>query len=148
VAELKGYINKEDNIMDNNVEQVDWDKVNRGKVRYGFALELYKKGGELTLSGMGWIEAFVDFVMGDMEDEPVEEKQQSKLMSKAQCEAIIKMEAEGSKAFVKAMVHVDAEGLEDDDLEKVLQALKTGKITMDNLQASLDKIYTIKQSYK
>ena len=148
MAELKGYINKEDNIMDNNVEQVDWDKVNRGKVRYGFALELYKKNGELTPSCMGKIEAFVDFVMGDMEDEPVEEKQQSKLMSKAQCEAIIKMEAEGSKAFVKAMVHVDAEGLEDDDLEKVLQALKTGKITMDNLQASLDKIYTIKQSYK
>ena len=52
MAELKGYINKEDNIMDNNVEQVDWDKVNRGKVRYGFALELYKKGGELNLSGM------------------------------------------------------------------------------------------------
>ena len=112
--------------MDNNVEQVDWDKVNRGKVRYGFALELYEKGGELTLSAMGRIEAFVDFVMGDMEDEPVEEKQQSKLMSKAQCEAIIKMEAEGSKAFVKAMVHVDAEGLEDDDLEKVLQAFKSG----------------------
>lgn len=28
--------------MENN-ENVDWDKVNRGKVRYGFALELYKK---------------------------------------------------------------------------------------------------------
>jgi len=148
VVELKGYINKEDNIMDNNVEQVDWDKVNRGKVRYGFALELYKKNGELTPSCMGRIEAFVDFVMGDMEDEPVEEKRQSKLMSEAQCKAIIKTESEGSKAFVKAMVHVDAEGLKDDDLEKVLQALKTGKINMDNLQASLDKIYSIKQSYK
>ena len=148
MAELKGYINKEDNIMDNNVEQVDWDKVNRGKVRYGFALELYKKNGELTPSCMGRIEAFVDFVMGDMEDEPVEEKRQSKLMSEAQCKAIIKTESEGAKAFVKAMVHVDAEGLKDDDLEKVLQALKTGKINMDNLQASLDKIYSIKQSYK
>ena len=148
MVELKGYINKEDNIMDNNVEQVDWDKVNRGKVRYGFALELYKKNGELTPSCMGRIEAFVDFVMGDMEDEPVEEKRQSKLMSEAQCKAIIKTESEGSKAFVKAMVHVDAEGLKDDDLEKVLQALKTGKINMDNLQASLDKIYSIKQSYK
>ena len=148
MAELKEYINKEDNIMDNNVEQVDWDKVNRGKVRYGFALELYKKNGELTPSCMGRIEAFVDFVMGDMEDEPVEEKRQSKLMSEAQCKAIIKTESEGSKAFVKAMVHVDAEGLKDDDLEKVLQALKTGKINMDNLQASLDKIYSIKQSYK
>ena len=140
--------------MDNNVEQVDWDKVNRGKVRYGFALELYKKGGELRPSDMGRIEAFVDFVMGGVdgleliEDEPVERKPKSKLMSEAQCKAIIKTESEGSKAFVKAMVHVDAEGLEDDDLEKVLQALKTGKINMDNLQASLDKIYTIKQSYK
>ena len=46
------------------------------------------------------------------------------------------------------MVHIDAEGLHDNDLEKVLQALKTGKITMDNLQASLDKIQQIKQSYK
>ena len=148
MAELKGYINKEDNIMDNNVEQVDWDKVNRGKVRYGFALELYKKGGELTPSGMGRIEAFVDFVMGDIIDEPTEEKQQSKLMSRLECKQVIETESEGSKAFVKAMVHIDASGLQDDDLEKVLQALKTGKITMDNLQASLDKIYSIKQSYK
>jgi hypothetical protein len=46
------------------------------------------------------------------------------------------------------MVHIDAEGLNDNDLEKVLQALKAGKITMDNLQASLDKIQIIKSSYK
>ena len=148
VAELKEYINKEDNIMDSNVEQVDWDKVNRGKVRYGFALELDKKNGELTPSCMGKIEAFVDFVMGDIEEEPVEEKRQSKLMSEGECKEIIKTESEGSKAFVKAMVHVDAEGLKDDDLEKVLQALKTGKITMDNLQSSLDRIHNIKKSYK
>ena len=154
MAELKEYINKEDNIMDNNVEQVDWDKVNRGKVRYGFALELYKKGGELKPSDMGRIEAFVDFVMGGVdgleliEDKPVEEKRKSKLMSQLKCKQVIETESEGSKAFVKAMVHIDASGLQDDDLEKVLQALKTGKITMDNLQASLDKIYSIKQSYK
>ena len=147
MAGLKEYINKEDDIMDNNVEQVDWDKVNRGKVRYGFALELYKKGGDLTPLCMGRIEAFVDFVMGDIEDEPVEGERQSKLMSSGECQEIIKTASEGSKAFVKAMVHVDAEGLKDDDLEKVLQALKTGKIDMDNLQASLDKIQTIKRGY-
>ena len=28
--------------MENN-ENVNWEKVNRGKVRYGFALELYKR---------------------------------------------------------------------------------------------------------
>jgi hypothetical protein len=70
------------------------------------------------------------------------------LIPKNECKEIIKTESEGSKAFVKAMVHIDAEGLKDDDLERVLQALKTGKITMDNLQASLDKIYSIKQTYK
>ena len=40
--------------MDNNV---DWDKVNRGKVRYGFALELYKSGKELKPTELGRIEA-------------------------------------------------------------------------------------------
>ena len=42
-----------------NNENVDWDKVNRGKVRYGFALELYKKGGILKPSEIGKIEGFV-----------------------------------------------------------------------------------------
>ena len=69
-------------------------------------------------------------------------------MPKEECKRVIKEESEGSKAFVKAMVHIDAEGLQNNDLEKVLQALKTGKITIDNLQASLDKIQQMKQSYK
>ena len=102
--------------MDKKEEQVDWDKVNRGKVRYGFALELYKKGSELTPLCMGRIEAFVDYVMDGVEDDPVEEEA--------------------------------AEGLKDEDLDKVLQALDSGKIDMDNLQVSLDKIHKIKQSYR
>ena len=138
--------------MDNNVEQVDWDKVNRGKVRYGFALELYKKGGILKPSELGRIEAFVEYVMEGVEYKATDggkpDKSRPKLIPKDECKEIIKTESEGSKAFVKAMVHIDAEGLKDDDLERVLQALKTGKITMDNLQASLDKIYSIKQTYK
>ena len=137
--------------MENN-ENVDWDKVNRGKVRYGFALELYKKGGILKPSEIGKIEGFVQYVMDgsdyDTTDEGKPDKSNPKLMPKDECKKVITTETEGSKAFVKAMVHIDAEGLKDNDLEKVLQALKTGKITMDNLQASLDKIQQIKQSYK
>ena len=137
--------------MENN-ENVDWDKVNRGKVRYGFALELYKKGEILKPSTMGKIEGFVQYVMDgpdyDTTDEGKPDKSNPKLMPKDECKKVITTETEGSKAFVKAMVHIDAEGLKDNDLEKVLQALKTGKITMDNLQASLDKIQQIKQSYK
>ena len=71
--ELKGCINKEDNIMDNNVEQVDWGKVNRGKVRYGFALELYKRGGDLKPSEIGKIEAFVEYVMEGPDYYPTDE---------------------------------------------------------------------------
>ncbi len=150
--ELKGCINKEDNIMDNNVEQVDWGKVNRGKVRYGFALELYKRGGDLKPSEIGKIEAFVEYVMEGPDYYPTDEgkpdKSRPKLMPVEECKKVITTESEGSKAFVKAMVHIDAEGLNDNDLEKVLQALKAGKITMDNLQASLDKIQIIKSSYE
>ena len=135
-----------------NNENVDWDKVNRGKVRYGFALELYKKGGILKPSEIGKIEGFVQYVMDgpdyDTTDEGKPDKSNPKLMPKDECKKVITTETEGSKAFVKAMVHIDAEGLKDNDLVKVLQALKTGKITKDNLQASLDKIQQIKQSYK
>jgi|TARA_R110000851_G_scaffold113260_1_gene237802 hypothetical protein len=137
--------------MENN-ENVDWDKVNRGKVRYGFALELYKKGEILKPTTMGKIEGFVQYVMDgpdyDTTDEGKPDKSNPKLMPKEECKKVINEESEGSKAFVKAMVHIDAEGLKDNDLEKVLQALKTGKITMDNLQASLDKIQQIKKTYR
>ena len=146
--------------MANDNEQVDWDKVNRGKVRYGFALELYKKGGELKNSEMGRIEAFVDFVMGGIgglkkettSTQPTKKKKKpersNELMSKEACQDIITTATEGSKAFVKGMVHIDAEGLKEDDLAKVLSALDTDKITMDNLQSSLDRIQEIKQGYK
>jgi len=69
-------------------------------------------------------------------------------MSKEACQDIITTATEGSKAFVKGMVHIDAEGLKEDDLAKVLSALDTDKITMDNLQSSLDRIHEIKQGYK
>ena len=138
--------------MSDNNEQVDWDKVNRGKVRYGFALELYKKGEILKPSEIGKIEGFVQYVMDgpdyDTDDEGKPDKSSPRLMPKEECKRVITEESEGSKAFVKAMVHIDAEGLQNNDLEKVLQALKTGKITIDNLQASLDKIQQMKQSFK
>jgi len=134
--------------MENN-GNVDWDKVNRGKVRYGFALELYKKGGILKPSELGKIEAFVNYVMEGVEDDlTVIEAPVSKLMTSEECKQAIKTETEGSKAFVKALVHIDAEGLKETDLNKVLEALDSGKITMDNLQSSLDRIAEIKKSYK
>ena len=107
--------------MDNN-ENVNWDKVNRGKVRYGFALELYKSGGMLKPSEMGKIEGFVDYVMEGVGDDltvkKTPEESQSPLMSIDKCKEVVKTEEEGSKAFVKGMVHMDAEGLKEPDLKE------------------------------
>ena len=137
--------------MDNN-ENVNWDKVNRGKVRYGFALELYKSGGMLVPSEMGKIEGFVDYVMEGVGDDltvkKTPEESQSPLMSIDKCKEVVMTEKEGSKAFVKGMVHMDAEGLKEPDLKRVLDALENGKITMVNLQDSLDRIQKIKDTYK
>jgi len=137
--------------MDNN-ENVNWDKVNRGKVRYGFALELYKKGGILKPSELGKIEGFVEYVMEGVEYETTDDgkpdKSRPRLMPIEDCKEAVRSETEGSKAFIKAMVHMDAEGLKEKDLDKVLGALDRGRITMDNLQDSLDRIQRIKESYK
>ena len=65
-----------------------------------------------------------------------------------ECKETVKTETEGSRAFVKGMVHMDAEGLKEPDLKRVLDALESGKITMVNLQDSLDRIQSIKDSYK
>ena len=63
--------------MDNNV---DWDKVNRGKVRYGFALELYKQGKMLVPSELGRIESFVDYVMDGLEEVETESNGEKKMV--------------------------------------------------------------------
>ena len=131
-------------------QEVDWDKVNRGKVRYGFALELYKQGKMLKPTEIAKIEAFVGYVMNGVDedsppDRPVVKKP---YMDKEECKKILETEQEGTKKFVEAMVHLDMDGLKQEDSDNVSKALDDGKITMDNLQASLDKMQQIRKSYK
>lgn len=132
--------------MDNNV---DWDKVNKGKVRYGFALELYKQGKMLVPTELGRIESFVDYVMDGLEEIETESNGEKKIVKqlpiKDKAEEIVKT---NSEAYIKEMVSIDSEGLNDKDKKSVLDALEGGKITMDNLQASLDKIFEMKKKYK
>lgn len=132
--------------MDNNV---DWDKVNKGKVRYGFALELYKQGKMLVPTELGRIESFVDYVMDGLEEIETESNGEKKIVKqlpiKDKAEEIVKT---NSEAYIKEMVSIDSEGLNDKDKKSVFNALEGGKITMDNLQASLDKIFEMKKKYK
>tara|TARA_R100000152_G_C6697701_1_gene127906 strand:- start:64 stop:471 length:408 start_codon:yes stop_codon:yes gene_type:complete len=132
--------------MDNNV---DWDKVNRGKVRYGFALELYKKGKDLTPSELGKIEAFVDYVMDGVEyQEPNEGSKAEPIPMVPIKDKVEEVEKANEEAYIKQIVELEADGLKDPDRDRVLKALASGKINRDNVQASLDKIQQIRESYK
>lgn len=132
--------------MDNNV---DWDKVNRGKVRYGFALELYKKGKDLTPSELGKIEAFVDYVMDGVEYQEPNEVSNAKPTPMVPIkDKVEEVEKANEEAYIKQIVELEAEGLKDPDRDRVLKALASGKINRGNVQASLDKIQQIKESYK
>tara|TARA_Y100001963_G_C6718436_1_gene417902 strand:+ start:545 stop:949 length:405 start_codon:yes stop_codon:yes gene_type:complete len=132
--------------MDDNV---NWDKVNRGKVRYGFALELYKQGKMLVPSELGRIESFVDYVMEGVEyEQPSEGSSAEPTPHVPIKESVPELEQANEREFVKQLVTVEADGLKDPDRDRVLKALKDGKITKNNLQASLDKIQEIRESYK
>jgi len=132
----------------------DWDSINRGKVRHFFALELYKyklKNNEkisLKPSEKGIIEVFVDYVM-DGDDEK-DESISVRLMSKKECESIIVGDSGrevSAEEHTRAVIHLEARDLKDPDLNKVLDALDDGKITQNNLTASVDKINEIKSNY-
>ena len=132
--------------MDNNV---DWDKVNRGKVRYGFALELYKSGKELKPTEIGRIEAFVDYVMGGVEEDQDESDNKKEVVKRIPIKDKVEETAKSNeKTYIREMISLDSEGLNEKDKKSVLDALESGKITMDNLQASLDKIFEMKKKYK
>tara|TARA_R100000900_G_scaffold32357_2_gene26134 strand:- start:723 stop:1127 length:405 start_codon:yes stop_codon:yes gene_type:complete len=132
--------------MDDNV---NWDKVNRGKVRYGFALELYKQGKMLVPSELGRIESFVDYVMEGVEYEQPNEGSNAEPTPKVPIKDVVpEIEKANERKFVEQLVTVEADGLKDPDRDRVLKALKDGKITKENLQASLDKIQEIREGYK
>ena len=132
--------------MDN---KIDWDKVNRGKVRYGFALELYKKGGSLVPSELGKVEAFVDYVMEGVEyTEPSESSNAEPTPMVPIKDKVEEVERANEQAYIEQIVQLEADGLKEPDRDRVLKALANGKINRDNAQASLDKIQQIRESYK
>jgi len=132
--------------MDNNV---DWDKVNRGKVRYGFALELYKSGKELLPTELGRIEAFVDYVMGGVEEDQDESDNKKEVVKRIPIKDKVEETAKSNeKAYIREMIALDSKGLNAKDKKSVYDALDNGKITMDNLQVSLDRIFEMKKKYK
>ena len=52
-----------------------------------------------------------------------------------------------AEEHTRAIIHLEANGLKDNDLKAVLEALDAGKINQGNLSASVDKISDIKDEY-
>jgi hypothetical protein len=137
----------------NEEQQPDWDNINRGKVRHFFALELYRKGGKLTDTEIGTIEMYVEYIMNGADFRDVIKEQSAlALMSRKECEDIITgrlrdIDSVTVEEHTKAIIHLEANGLKDNDLKPVLEALDSGKIHQGNLKASIDKIDNIKSEY-
>ena len=137
----------------NEEQQPDWDNINRGKVRHFFALELYKQGGKLTDTEIGTIEMYVEYIMNGADFRDVIKEQSAlALMSRKECEDIITgrlrdIDSVTAEEHTKAIIHLEANGLKDNDLKPVLEALDAGKIHQGNLKASIDKIDNIKSEY-
>jgi hypothetical protein len=102
----------------------------------------------LVPSELGKVEAFVDYVMEGVEYEQPSEGSDAEPTPRVPIRDVVpEIEQANEREFVKQLVTVEADGLKDPDRDRVLEALKAGKITRENLQASLDKIQEIKEGY-
>ena len=123
----------------------DWDKITEGKIRHGVAVAFIEKGHELTPDNMKTMEKWVQFIIHgyhgikealDKNSVVKEEKLLKKIVDKFDGEIIKQTDEE----YIKEQIEKSVVGLKAQDKNKVLYQLKNGAITLDNLQACLDKI--------
>ena len=126
-------------------KQPDWDKITEGKIRHGVAVAFIEKGHELTPDNMKTMEKWVQFIIHgyhgikealDKNSVVKEEKLLKKIVDKFDGEIIKQTDEE----YIKEQIEKSVVGLKAQDKNKVLYQLKNGAITLDNLQACLDKI--------
>tara|TARA_R100000231_G_scaffold34318_2_gene30290 strand:- start:433 stop:843 length:411 start_codon:yes stop_codon:yes gene_type:complete len=126
-------------------KQPDWDKITEGKIRHGVAVAFIEKGQELTPDNMKTMEKWVQFIIHgyhgikealDKNNVVKEEKLLKKIVDKFDGEIIKQTDEE----YIKEQIEKSVVGLKAQDKNKVLYQLKNGAITLDNLQACLDKI--------
>ena len=130
-------------------QQPDWDKITEGKIRHGIAVEAFSKGMELNEENMRLIEKWVQFIIYGYDGikDILEQKQNLKdqqflkdLVDQFGGEIV----EETDEDYVKSEINKAVKTLGQKDKNKVLYQLKQGNITVDNLQACLDKIGEMK----
>ena len=126
-------------------QQPDWDKITEGKIRHGIAVEAFGNGMELTPDNMKLMEKWVQFIIHgydgikdilDLNKAMTDEELKDTVVEKFDGEVI----EETDEEYVKTEIDKAISGLGQKDKNKVLYQLKNGNITIDNLQACLEKI--------
>ena len=130
-------------------QQPDWDKITEGKIRHGIAVEAFGKGMELNEVNMRLMEQWVQFIIHGYDGiKDILEKKKALSSEEVKKEIIDKFDGEVVKEtdedYVKNEINKAVRSLGQKDKNKVLYQLKKGNITVDNLQACLDKIGEMK----
>ena len=126
-------------------QQPDWDKITEGKIRHGIAVEAFGNGMELTPDNMKLMEKWVQFIIHGY-DGIKDILDQNKAMSDGELKDTVVDKFDGEviketdEEYVKTEIEKAISGLGQKDKNKVLYQLKNGNITIDNLQACLEKI--------
>ena len=133
-------------------QQPDWDKITEGKIRHGIAVEAFGKGMELNEENMRLIEKWVQFIIYGYDGikDILEQASERKTLSNGEMKKEIMDKFDGEvvketdEDYVKNEINKAVKTLGQKDKNKVLYQLKQGNITVDNLQACLDKIGEMK----
>ena len=133
-------------------QQPDWDKITEGKIRHGIAVEAFSKDMELNEQNMRLMEKWVQFIIHGYDGikDILEQASEKKALSSEEVkkEIIDKFDGEVVKEtdedYVKNEINKAVKSLGQKHKNKVLYQLKQGNITVDNLQACLDKIGEMK----
>tara|TARA_Y100000114_G_scaffold54682_1_gene50002 strand:+ start:5866 stop:6273 length:408 start_codon:yes stop_codon:yes gene_type:complete len=130
-------------------QQPDWDKITEGKIRHGVAVAFIEKGQELNSDNMKTMEKWVQFIIHGyhgIKDILDENKRLSdkELVKEVKDKFNGEVVEESDEEYVKKAIEKAVSTLGQKDKNKVLYQLKNGNITLDNLQACLDKIGDMK----
>lgn len=137
--------------MSDNNKTPDWDKITEGKIRHGIAVEAFAKGMDLDAKNMKLIEKWVQFIIHGYDTIKHILDENDKMTSGELKDAVIeKFDGEvldgDENEHVEKKIQEAVAGLGKRDANKVLKALKDGKITITNLDKSLDRIKEMKSA--
>ena len=137
--------------MSDNNKTPDWDKITEGKIRHGIAVEAFAKGMDLDAKNMKLIEKWVQFIIHGYDTIKHILDENDKITNGELRDAVIdKFDGEildgDENEHVEKKIQEAVEGLGKRDSNKVLKALKDGKITITNLDKSLDRIKEMKSA--